>query len=288
MTLPAESLGLAVRRRQGTGARGIVLLHATGLCPSAYGPMMEAVDPAFTIEAPALRGHGASALPVPARLPSWQVFADDIVSWLASTDRPAEVVLAGHSMGAVVAMMAAAQLPKPPPALVMFDPVILPAPVRAAAHVPMLQDLLRRVPPASKVARRRADWPDLETVRKAYVRTPFFANWDAAAFDGYLAEGLRAQPDGGVSLACAPAFEASVFAAQAYRFWTTLATVRQRGTAVTVVRAARGSTVPDWALPRLRRAGVRIETATTGHLICLEAPAEAAVLLAEGARVRTV
>ncbi len=101
-TAHASNAGLAVHTF-GDGAHIAIALHGITASAMAWPVVARALPPDWTLLAPDLRGRGASAgLAGPYGLDR---HADDICA--LAQDRGGGIVLAGHSMGAWVALLAA-------------------------------------------------------------------------------------------------------------------------------------------------------------------------------------
>jgi pimeloyl-ACP methyl ester carboxylesterase len=148
-----------------------------------------------------LRGHGQTSLPAhPDAHPGWPIYAQDLVA-LLDVLKLGPMVLAGHSMGATSALLAAAIRPDLVKALVLFDPVAFVAP----------PDFDRsRSPLVLATMKRRNVFPDLETARQAYTGRGAFKTWPAETLDAYLRGGLEADGEG-LRLSCEPRWEAANF-----------------------------------------------------------------------------
>ena len=269
---------VAYRRRSGEAGAGTVLFaHANGLNAGAYAPLLDALAGPRTVIAPDLRGHGLTTLPAePEMLTRWDLYAEDIARVVAALAPEGPLVLAGHSLGAVSCLLAAAK-GLDAVRLLMIEPVILPRAVRLVARSPARRLTLRRGI-AGRAARRRSAWPDAAAARAQYENTPFFAGWEDAALIGYLERGLREGPDG-AALTCEPAWEAATFAAQAHRFWGPLGEAAGR-MPVHVLHADGASTVPRADVMRLARAGA-LTTAMQGtHMLPTERPRDVAAWIA--------
>ena len=91
----------------GAGAP-LVLLHGVGMCAAAWAPQIEAFAPARHVFALDLPGHGGTDL-----LPGAPLLPD-YVAWAAAAIRAlgaGPVALAGHSMGALIALGVAVEHP---------------------------------------------------------------------------------------------------------------------------------------------------------------------------------
>ena len=195
----------------------LVFLHATGFNALAYKTLLEPMG----IHAVALdmRGHGMSELPAdPKGFRNWHALRDDISYFLKHyVDKP--VVLAGHSSGAVVSVLTAAQSREKVSGVVAFDPPTMPWPVRIMPYIPGgLTYTKRRFPIAYKAGKRRAVFPDLEFAFNRYKGRGTFKGVSDEALRDYLVGGLKPHPDG-VTLACTPKWEQAMFVGQGHNIY---------------------------------------------------------------------
>src|SRR6185295_1577313 len=137
----------------------VLFLHATGFNAITYQSILEPLGGQMHIAAIDFRGHGRSKLPArPGHLKSWNRFRDDIIQILEQTS-PKGTVLAGHSMGATVALLVAGKRPDLVRGLVLTDPVLMKPSQLRAFNTPLLNMLIGK-PALSKAAlRRRRDFP---------------------------------------------------------------------------------------------------------------------------------
>ena len=151
--------------------------HATGFNAETYRGMLSPLADRFRIVASDARGHGSTTLPAEPGMPrGWKIFRDDLIAVL---DRiaPNGAILAGHSMGGAVSLMAAAARPDKVKALVLIEPVLMP---RAFWWRMMLVQLgLRASEPglAERALKRRDVFPSLEMAMAAYKGRGAFATW---------------------------------------------------------------------------------------------------------------
>ena len=192
----------------------------------------------FAITISDARGHGFSGLDRdPGHLKSWDDFAFDLTHLLDVIGSGSAWILAGHSMGATVSLLAASMRPDRVAGLVLLDPPMLPfdvaREVRAGAIIPN--------PMADQAARRRGMFPSRADARAAYHGRGVFKTWSDADLDAYLAGGLL-ETDEGVELACAPAFESATFRAVSPNVEPALGAVR---CPFVLLAGEHGSTVRD-------------------------------------------
>jgi pimeloyl-ACP methyl ester carboxylesterase len=250
----------------------VLFLHATGFNARTYHPLLEKLPNTIAWDAWDLRGHGTNPLPAnPATLTGWDTYANDVI---AALDRRGDknIVLAGHSMGAVTALLIAAKRPDLVRSLLMIDPPMVPPRIHYYAWLPGGRWMLRNLVPIAKNAgKRRAIFPDTESVRKAYAGRGAFKTWQPEFLDAYIQGGTRPAADGGIELCCAPAWEQATFAAFRHNAWGSL---RKISCPLTLLVPEKSSTVAA-QLPRFRTCAPHavIETvAGTTHFIPMERP----------------
>jgi pimeloyl-ACP methyl ester carboxylesterase len=252
----------------------VVFLHGNGLNAATYRSILAPLALSMRVLACDLRGHGASRLPAdPAPRRTWDLFRDDVLALIEALDGP-PLVLAGHSMGASVALLAAEQAPARIKALVLFEPVILSRLGAAYAKAPWASGAgwVKRLPIAVAAGRRRAVFAGAKAAFDSYKGRGAFRGWPETMLADYLAAGLHERPDGQVELACAPAWEAANFAAQAHDPRRALRAVKRP---IFLYRGAVGSTCRIGSGAGLMRANpaLRIETVPgSSHFLPMERP----------------
>ena len=245
----------------------VLFLHANGFNALTYRHVFAELDPRQRLLAVDLRGHGRTTLPVPDDHPGWQLYADDLVvlmSALGETPR----LLAGHSMGATTALLAAPSL-SGVQRLMLFEPVVAEAGVRAQTGGKPLWD----TPMAQAALRRRARFASAVDAFEAYDGRGAFRTWQDAMIHDYLQDGLKPDTGGGFALACSPKWEAANFATFAVA--DPLAGLLACGIPVTMLTAAHGSTcgLAHASLPPAVRRRVQMETLPgTSHFLPMERP----------------
>jgi pimeloyl-ACP methyl ester carboxylesterase len=258
--------------------------HATGMNAQLYAGLLAPLADEFAISASDARGHGFTGLTQdPAQLTSWDEFADDLNRLLDVIDAGGPWLLAGHSMGAAVSLLAAAARPDRVAGLVLIDPAMLPfdiaAQVRAGVAIPN--------PMADQAAKRRGQFPSRADARSAYLGRGVFKSWADADVDAYLAGGLI-DTDDGAALACTPAFEAATFRAVSPRIEPALAAIT---CPFILLAGEHGSTVRDAELAAMAAHPACLNARRlpgTSHFLPLEQPdaVRAAVIAVNCASVR--
>ena len=247
----------------------LVFLHANGFDALAYRRLLAPIAETCRVMAPDQRGHGAtSLLAEPSGRRDWSDLAHDLLA-LCEAAAVAGAVVAGHSMGGTVALLAAAERPAVARRLCLVDPVILPrnrAPSQGGAGAetsPLYQGALRR--------RRR--WPDRAAAIAAYRGRGAFAGWDEAMLVDYVEAGFVDEAATGVRLACAPEWEAANYLAHDHDPWAALAAFPGP---VEILRAGTDSTCAFDGPAAADSAGdrVRVRTLAAGtHFMPMRQPA---------------
>ena len=212
--------------------------HATGMHAGLYARLLAPLAERFRIVASDSRGHGRSPGGPVGDTTEWEVFAADVLAVTDAVAPDAPWLLAGHSMGGAVALLAADARPDRVAGLVLLDPPFIPFAIARAARAAG-QTIPN--PMADQAGKRRADFPDVETARAAYAGRGVFRSWSDADLDAYLADGLLPVV-GGVTLACAPAWEAATFRGVSHRIEAALARLDKP---FALIAGALGSTVPE-------------------------------------------
>jgi pimeloyl-ACP methyl ester carboxylesterase len=252
----------------------VVFSHANGFNARTYRTILAPLAETMRILAVDARGHGASTLPtVIEGRAGWHEFRDDFLALLEKvTDGP--VVLAGHSMGGTTSLLAAAERPACAKALALFDPVLFDG---ARAQ----RDLTTGPNPlADGAERRRATFSNKAAAVAAYTGRGAFRSWRPEQLADYVEGGFRPTGEGEVTLACAPAWEASNFRIHNYDAW---AAFRATRCPIRMLRAQEASTARiDDNLADLAARGVRYETVPgTTHFLPMERPDMVRAVLTE-------
>lgn len=257
------------------GPIDVVFLHATGFCALTYRRLLEMLGPQHRAVALDLRGHGFSTLPAhPGRLTSWDTYADDVIATIRqlAAAGPAPRLIAGHSMGGTVSLLALAREPGLAQALLLIDPALVPRQIRRMLLLPFGPRVWsRRMPLARGAARRRARFASTEEVLSSYRGRGAFRTWQPGFLEDYVEGGFARHADGSVVLCCAPAWESATFAAQRHDL---RAALRRLRAPAHLIMAERGSTSAR-ALPMLRTwaPALTYETAAgSTHFVPMEQP----------------
>jgi pimeloyl-ACP methyl ester carboxylesterase len=273
LALP-DGLMSGLRFGRETGSPDLVFLHATGFNAETYAPLLGPLADRFSLLALDLRGHGLTRLPTePAHLISWQPYADDVVKAidLLVPDGARPIVLAGHSMGGIVALLAAGARPAKVRGLLLLDPVLMPHLMRLSLYTAWGRAKARAFGLAVGAAKRRAVFPSKEEAVANYRTRSAFKTWQPGFLESYVEGGFVPDPEG-VRLACAPSWESATFAAHRHNAWRVL---KRLAMPVRLLAAGHGSTVKG-GIATVNRVAPKVQAASvegTTHFFPMEKPA---------------
>ncbi len=195
----------------------LVFAHANGFNGLSYRRVLEQL-PVHSV-ALDLRGHGFTKLPTDIEsLDSFHIFGDDIATFVGRYV-PGKIVLAGHSFGAVGAILASMQLRDRLAGYVGFDPVSMPWLGRQMPRFkPVRAYMKKRVSLMRKAGQRRRQFDSLESAFERYKGRGAFKGISDEGLRDYLEGGLL--PDGvGVRLACEPKWEQAIYCGQSHNLY---------------------------------------------------------------------
>lgn len=222
----------------------LVFAHANGFPAGSYRRFLQALDRDYRVEAPAQLGHdGAYSV-----APEWRGLADELLDHVTRNGaEPAWLV--GHSLGGVLALLAALRQPRRLRGFVMLDPPLVFGWRGAMLAAARRLGLADRLTPAGRSRGRRAQWPDRDAAIAHFRGRGLFRGFDDAGLADYVDSATAADGEG-VRLTFEPAVEAAIFRQLPAWLHREPAPVRAPG----VVVVARGSAVTHRGdLARFRR-----------------------------------
>ncbi|MBM4429888.1 MAG: alpha/beta hydrolase [Chloroflexi bacterium] len=263
------------------GGQGPVLhlAHANGFPPGTYNALVQHLTGHFRVlgmECRALWGTKD-----PAEFRHWRELGKDLARFLQEMNLKG-IIAAGHSMGAVSSLYCAVAHPELVRALVLIDPVILPAWFAPFWAIAMRLGLHRRARLAVGARRRRVEWPSREVLLRAYRSAPVFRRWQEPFLRDYVNSGTEEDPSGGVYLRYPREWEARVFETPPPDVWWTLR--RLRRLPLLVLRGEFSDTYRRDTLRLMRRLlpqGTFVEVEGADHFVPMSRPEETAALIGQ-------
>lgn len=232
VALPSRGAGQIAFLDFGRSDRPVdaIFLHANGFNALTYRHILAPLARRYRILAADQRGHGGTSLETTIEgRRDWLDLRDDLLAFLDALDLR-HVILAGHSMGGTVSLLAAAEEPTRCRGLVLLDPVMpLPRPWPASAEPGLVE----------AASRRRAVFPSRVDALESYRGRGAFRTWPEPMLADYVGAGFRDLPDGQITLVCTPAWEASGYVAQEQDSWEAM---RRSTCPIDILRAETAST----------------------------------------------
>lgn len=165
--------------------------HANSYPSGTYRVFFEHLRKHYDVQALPMHAHNP-AYPVSN---GWRALVEELVDELESRySQP--VILAGHSMGGMLSLMAARARPELARCVVLLD-----SPVVAGWRAVLLRAAKRlgvdnRFSPAQFSEKRRNVWPDVNAAYNHYASKPMFAAWPPEVLRDYVEHGLMPHPEG--------------------------------------------------------------------------------------------
>lgn len=165
--------------------------HANGFPSDTYRTLFEHLRRHYDVRALPMHAHNPAYPPDD----GWENLARELLDeLLARYDRP--VILAGHSLGGALCLMAAKARPDLVRCVVLLDSPVIAGWRALAWRIAKSLGRSDRFSPARFSIRRRTHWPDAETVYKQYVTKPLFARWAPEVLRDYIEHGLVPDSEG--------------------------------------------------------------------------------------------
>lgn len=201
----AETLGYVEWHRElrDTGPT-LLFIHATGFHARIWDQIVRRLPARHTICID-MHGHGRST---GTSITHWRTFCEELVGFIEALDLSC-VVAIGHSLGGHAAIAAAAALQQRFRSLILIDPVVMP---------PELYDQVEAIIPEGYVhpsSKRRRDFQSIDAMIERFEDRSPYALFTREMLEDYCRYALMPRQNGdGLTLACAPEMEASVYTAR--------------------------------------------------------------------------
>lgn len=247
------------------------LLHANGFCGGAYEPLVKYFHDRYRVTATDIPGQGDSLTYRKGKVKKWEPLAADMTEYFPrKMDTPVTAI--GHSLGAVLTLMVAAEHPDMFRKIVVMDPVIFSPRLIMVFRIMRLFGQGWRIPVAVKARRRRRSFDSREDAyNRFHAGRGMFKTWQPEFIDSYL--GCVFTEDGaGYSLKHDAEYEAQIFETIPLNIWSYLKRIE---TPVLVLRGENSDTFRRDAAEKLKglRSNIQVEDIPgTGHFLPMERP----------------
>jgi pimeloyl-ACP methyl ester carboxylesterase len=252
----------------GGNGPAILFLHPNGFCAGLFHPIATRLRDRFRPIGVDLRAHGGTDEPPTVEGYAFERMAADVLAVLDALDLQS-VVIVGESLGGGVAVTVDRIRPGFVRRVLLCEAVAF----SVGATRPVGEGPGDGGNFMAAIARkRRAVWPDRETMIRSYGSRPPLDELAPEALEAYVRWGTIDRPDGQVELACRPEAEATIFESSADEngaraAWTHLASLHAEAT---VVAGSRSNLPREWFVAQAERAGCPSLELEGGHFFMQE------------------
>jgi pimeloyl-ACP methyl ester carboxylesterase len=254
----------------GNGPLSMHFLHANGFCAGVYMPFYKILGNDCRILASDIPGHGDSDHHGQPRIKHWDIFVNDISDALCK-NMNTPVIGVGHSLGAVVTLLAAARNPDLFSHIVLMEPVIFTPPRLAVVYILKRLRLLHQTALAQGARRRKSQFTSREEAYRRFSSgRGLFSSWPDEYIRSFCKHGLAAEGEGPAQLKCDPETEAQIYESLILDIWSYPKKVR---CPVLIIRGATSDTFTEAASKKLCKSlskGNAITIPKAGHFVPME------------------
>lgn len=167
----------------------LVFSHANGFPAGCYRVLFDIWRAAgWEIHALPQVGHDP-AYPV---ANNWRALRDQLIRFIEQDVKPeGPVMLAGHSLGGILSLLAACRRPDLAAGLVMIDSPVVNGWRAHSMQVVKAIGLMQRISPGKISRQRRYEWPDRPAVHAHFAAKSKFARWDPRVLADYVESGFE-------------------------------------------------------------------------------------------------
>ncbi len=195
-------------------------IHGIAFASKIYLPMLSPLNESYGLFLQDLQGHGESDLGD--HYPGWQKSIDRIALVMDEYDlhtRLNPIVGMGHSYGASLQMILAAQQPERFSAMILLDPMILPQPM-----FEMFENIDTN-PMVDRIKKKTARWNSREEAQSYLCSKTAFKNWHDDAINAFIDHAMVVKQDS-YHLRCPPEFEVEVLTKPLVTLWDAIPQIK--------------------------------------------------------------
>lgn len=178
----------------------VIFLHATGFLPMLWHPIVRKLNLPNKVIAPYFCDHREPS----EKGTAWITLAEDLAG-LCRKLNIKNPVLAGHSMGATIMVLAESLFHVGARGIVLIEPIMFPRDYYRMA------DSISATPLVEKTLKRRNSWEDPAQMKEYLKTKDLFSNWKEEFLDLYVEYGTVRKGGSDLELTCPPPREADLF-----------------------------------------------------------------------------
>lgn len=152
----------------------------------------------------------------------WPHLVNQVIDSVVQQSQGQKVIGMGHSLGAVLTLMAALQRPELFSQVIMLDPPLILGHQSFAFHLAKIfsPQMIDKITPAGLSAKRREHWDSRKQAAETLGDKPFYQHFDPESFQAYIEEGLQEDHlRGGVTLTIPREAEVAIFRTTPSWWW---------------------------------------------------------------------
>jgi pimeloyl-ACP methyl ester carboxylesterase len=265
----------------GTG-RSLIFLHANGYPPECYVPLISRLASKHHVLGMLMRPlwDGSD----PEELKDWQPLSDDLNQYIA-TCHNGKIIGVGHSLGAVVTLRSALQVPKNFRALILLDPVLFSPMIMQGWRLAKYLGLGYRVHPLiPRTKERRRHFEDLDVLYNAYRCKRIFRYIENQNLRIMINGMVKPSVGAGYDLAYSPEWEIQIYYTGVSADADIWQGLRSLEVPLLIIRGAKTDTLYPSTAARIKRIHPETQVVTvekSTHLVPLEKPIEVSEIILE-------
>jgi len=252
----------------------LYLAGGNGFPPEVYLPVLDTFIDHYHVMAMLPRPLWEDA-PDPQDLTDWEQMAEDLLESLEE-EMVDNVIVIGHSMGAIFGLISAVKRPDLISGLALLDPLIF-LPEQHEASDPKKQH-----PLAKQALIRRDRFESIEDAFDYWRSKPLFEEWDDDVLELYV-EGILVEDEAGYTLAWSREWEARFFNTQYHQVWSLIEKISP-DLPILVIRGETSIPFPRAAAELLQQQPLNltyVEIEGHGHTFPMSAPDETSARIDE-------
>ncbi|WP_174493027.1 MULTISPECIES: alpha/beta hydrolase [Acinetobacter] len=250
--------------------------HANGVPSKVYSKLFDLLSDQYDVIYVPLLGPDR-------RYPitqGWQDLVDQVIDSIVQQAQGRKVIGLGHSLGAVLTLMASYKRPELFEKVILLDPPLIVGQASFALFLTKIfhPKMVDKITPAGLSIKRRDHWESREQAALLLRPKGFYQHFDADCFHDYIQYALVEDPvRGGVELAISKYDEVDIFRTNSISWW--LPKAKPPITAQLVVGSESPFLTRKFPQMIQKKLGIPFSITSGGHMFPLEHPVEVVQLI---------
>lgn len=254
-------------------------VHGNGFAARMYWPFLQHLTTDYALLLHDFASHGQSDTELP--YAGWDATAQrmtETINWLraemSDEQRQRPFIGGGHSLGAVMSLLAVAKKPSLFDRLVIIDPVLYAPILNIVAYQASNMGMSKYHPLVKQTLARGTTWPSREAAFEYFHNRGIFKGWTDDGLYAYI-DNCLCEKDGALHLVTPIQHEAGVFGTTTRRLWFSIRKVKARTDILRGAHSYPGMGLSFSIARRLNR-NIHIHTTKGQHCMMQEYPEQTA------------